>query len=80
MHPHPWIVEFAIREEREREQRAMRQADRDNVALPGLEQPQLAHRWLRTIGRLLVSVGESLDRFGSAETWQPNAGGPTTIS
>jgi hypothetical protein len=45
-----------------------------------LEQPQLAQRWLRTIGRLLVSVGESLDRFGSAETWQPNPGGPTTIS
>jgi hypothetical protein len=52
MHPNPWIVEFARREEQEREQRAMQRADRDVVVARQVTQPPVLSPRLRAIGRM----------------------------
>jgi hypothetical protein len=77
MQPHPWIVELAIRDEQERERRLRRQADREGSIVPVVRRSQLVRRCRCAIAHLLITVGESLARTGSAEAPLPSPSGQT---
>jgi len=72
-----WLVERAACERQASEWRAQPRAEHDIAVLPPVMPPQLANRYRRAIGRLLVSMGGSLDRYGSAEAWRPTPGAQT---
>jgi hypothetical protein len=77
MQPHPWIVEFAIRDEQEREKRLLQRADRNRAVAPVVVRPRLVRRGLDAVGQLLIRIGGSLVQLGSADVPWPSPGGQT---
>jgi hypothetical protein len=65
MNPNPWIVEFAVREQQARDERAQTLADRNRLIARQINPPSRATLLVQAIGQFLVSLGESLHRRAS---------------